>query len=72
MKIVIALMFVATFFAAPLAYAEAGSSGKLLSYVEFGSAPENRGMSQRVIDKRYSEYRSGRFAVATLDTAHIR
>jgi len=65
-------MFVAAFFAAPLVYAESGSGGKLLSYVEFSSAPQNQGIPQRVIDKRYSEYRSGRFAVTTLDTAHIR
>ncbi len=72
MKKFIALMFVAAFFVAPLAYAEAGSSGKLLSSIEFSAAPENRGMPQRVVDQRYCDYRSGRFAVATLDTAHIR
>ena len=71
MKKMIALMFVAVFFAAPV-YAGTGSSGKLLSSIEFSSVPENRGMPQRVIDKRYDEYRSGRFAVTTLDTAHIR
>lgn len=71
MKKVIALIFAVAFFAAPV-YAESGSSGKLLSYVEFSSVPENRGMSKRAIDSRYSEYRNGRFPVATLDTAHIR
>lgn len=71
MKKIIALMFVVAFFAAPV-YAETGSSGKLLSSIEFSSVPENRGMPQRVIDRRYEEYRNGRFAVTTLDTAHIR
>ncbi len=71
MKKIIALMFVIAFFTAPV-YAETGSSGNVLSYVAFSSAPENRGMPQRIVERRYSEYRNGRFAVTTLDTAHIR
>ncbi len=71
MKKLITLMFVVAFFAAPV-YADSGSSAKLLSYIQFNAAPENRGMPQRVIDRRYEEYRSGRFAVTTLNTANIR
>jgi hypothetical protein len=71
MKKVIALMLAAAFFAAPV-YAKTESSGKVLSYLEFSAAPENRGMPQRAIDRRYYEYRNGRFAVTTLDAEHIR
>lgn len=70
MKKIIALMFIAAFFTAPV-YAE-GSGTKPLSILEFSAARENRGMPQRVIDRRYSEYRNGHFAVTTLDTEHIR
>ncbi len=71
MKKVIALMFALAFFVAPV-YAESGSSGKLISYTEFSSVPENRGMPQRAIQKRYEDYRRGRFAITTLDAAHVR
>ncbi|GEM_PF-5368790 len=71
MKKIIALVFALAFFIAPV-YAESGSSGKLLSYTEFSAAPENRGMPKRVVDNRYTEYRNGRFAITTLDTAHVR
>ena len=71
MRKIITLIFAVAFFAAP-AYADAESAGKPLNYLEFSSAPENRSMPKRVVDWRYSEYRNGRIAVTTLDTAHLR
>ena len=48
------------------------SSGKFLSFIQFSEAPENHGAPWRVLQKRYDDYRQGRFAVTTLDAQHIR
>lgn len=55
------------------AYAvESAGSTKTLSIIQFSEAPENRGIHGRLLERRYQEYRNGRFAVTTLDTAHLR
>lgn len=55
------------------AYAvESVSSTKPMSIIEFSQAKENRGIQGRLLERRYQEYRNGRFAVTTLDTAHLR
>ena len=54
-----------------LAYAESASGAKL-SLIEFSAVRENHGASERVIEKRYEDYRQGRFAVTSLDTQHMR
>ena len=55
------------------AYAnDMASSGKLLSFTQFSEVPENHGVHGRVLERRYDEYRHGRFAVTTLDAQHIR
>ena len=55
------------------AYAlESAGNAKQLTIIQFSEAPENRGISGRLLERRYDEYRSGRFAVTTLDTAHLR
>ena len=51
---------------------EAASSGKFLSIIEFSQLRENHGVEGRMLDRRYDEYRQGRFAVTTLDTQHVR
>ena len=51
---------------------DAASSGKILSFIQFSEVPENHGAPQRVLQKRYDDYRQGRFAVTTLDAQHIR
>ena len=51
---------------------DAASSGRLLSFTQFSEAPENHGVHGGVLQRRYDEYRHGRFAVTTLDTQHIR
>ena len=51
---------------------EGAGSAQQLTFVQFSGASENRGISGRLLDRRYEEYRSGRFAVTTLDTAHLR
>ncbi len=54
------------------AYAVESAGGAKLSIIQFSEAPENRGIHGRMLDRRYEEYRNGRFAVTTLDTAHLR
>ena len=51
---------------------DAASSGKPLTFIQFSEAPENYGVHGRALDRRYDEYRQGRFAVMTLDTQHVR
>lgn len=70
MKKILMVAFAVVLFAAPAFAVESGT--RPLSILEFSAAPENRGMSQRLVERRYAEYRNGRFAVTTLDTAHIR
>ena len=53
-------------------YADGAVAGGKLSIVEFSMAPENRGVPQRALEKRYADYRAGRFALTTLDTQHVR
>ena len=49
------------------AYAETSSSagtGKSLSIVQFGQLPENHGAPSRLVQRRYEDYRAGRFVVS--------
>lgn len=52
--------------------ASSAGSGRLLSIIEFSQAPENHGVQGRMLERRYTEYRQGRFAVTTLDAQHVR
>lgn len=70
MKKTLMVVFTIALFAAPAFAADSGM--KPLSLVEFRSLRENSGVPQKIVDNRYAEYRSGRYAVTTLDTAHIR
>ena len=73
MKRVLGLVAVLVVLGGTAAYAnDASSSGKLLSFIQFSEAPENYGTPQRVLQRRYEEYRQGRFAVTTLDAQHMR
>ena len=73
MKKVFGIMMVLVVLGGMSVYAnDAASSGKLLSFIQFSQAPENHGAPQRVLQRRYDDYRQGRFAVTTLDAEHIR
>ena len=76
MKTIFALAAVAVLSSSPAFALEtaagSGTGGRLLSSVEFAQVPENHGMPQRVVDRRYEEYRQGRLPVTTLDASRIR
>jgi hypothetical protein len=74
MKKALALAFGLMVLSAPavVCSAEDVSSGKLLTYVEFSSIPENRAIPKRLLDKRFEDYRNGWFAVSTLETERMR
>lgn len=61
------LMFLAVAVTTP-AFAE----GKPLTVTQFAALAENRGLGARQIDRRYTEYRDGRYAVTTLDSSNAR
>ena len=55
------------------AFAEtAGASDRTLSIIEFSALPQNHGLSGRVLDRKYDDYRSGRVPVTTLSASNIR
>ncbi len=54
------------------AFAEVVGTGKPLSSIQFSERSENRGLSGRVLDRKYQEYRQGRLPRTTLSTASIR
>ncbi len=74
MKKIIGALFLAVLFVTPAFAGDAGvSTTKPLSIIEFQSLPENHGMTWRVIQRRYEEYRSGRYVpTSTLDTSRMR
>ena len=55
------------------AFAEGvGSVGAPLSSIQFSELSENRGLSGRLLDRKYQEYRQGRLPRTTLSTTSIR
>ena len=75
MKRLLGLLVVLVVLGGTSVYANDASSvggGKLLSIIQFSDAAENSGVHGRILERRYEEYRQGRFAVTTLDTQHIR
>ncbi len=62
------------FAAAPMVLAEEGAvqSSTILTITQFGRLQENRGLDSKLVQRRYIEYRNGRFPVSTLDKASMR
>lgn len=54
------------------AIAEVAGAEKPLSILQFSELSESRGLSGRVLDGRYQEYRQGRVPRTTLSTANVR
>lgn len=71
MKKLAGLMLVAALASVAPVYAE-GASAKPLSITQFSELTQNRGVGARQLDRLYSEYRNGRYAVTTLDAANGR
>ena len=73
MKKILGFLLLGVVLVAPAMAADTGAGTGTLSVIEFRSLPENHGMPQRVIQNRYSEYRSGRYVPAsTLDVSRVR
>ena len=72
MKKTLVGMFLLALMAMPAYAVEGTTAGKTMSYIEFSSIPENHGASLRLVQKRYEDYRQGKFPVATLDTSRLR
>ncbi|MBI3252830.1 MAG: hypothetical protein HYZ52_05935 [Candidatus Omnitrophica bacterium] len=72
MKRLFGLLMVLTVLGAVPVYAEGVSGSQTVSFIDFSAAPENYGAPQRLLQKRYDDYRQGRFVITTLDTQHMR
>lgn len=73
MKKLLAVAIVAVMgLAAVPGYAATERAAGTLSVIEFSNLPENRGVSGRMLDRRYEEYRQGRVPQTTLDVSNIR
>ena len=68
LKVVLVLSFLVV---PALASAEgSGVEGKLLTRTEFGS--RFHGLDQRLVERKYVEYRNGRIPAPTLDASNMR
>ncbi len=55
------------------AYAQTGAASEgTLSIIEFSRLPENRGLQDRILDRKYDEYRHGRVPRTTLSASNVR
>ena len=73
MKKIIGFLFLMVVLVTPVLASDTGAGTGSLSAIQFSSLPENHGMPQRVIQKRYNDYRSGRYVpVSTLDVSRVR
>ena len=73
MKKILGFLLLGVMLVAPAMAADTGSGTGTLSVIQFQSLPENHGMPQRVIQRRYEEYRGGRYVPATtLDASRVR
>ena len=73
MKRIASIVFMLAFFAVPAFAAEAtGTSEKPMSTLQFSELTQNHGLSGRVLDRKYEEYRSGRVPLATLEPSRMR
>jgi hypothetical protein len=70
---VVGVVSLLAFLASPSFAAEGKAVGKVLSISEFEALPENNGAHFKMIQRRYEDYRKGRWVPAsTLTTEHLR
>lgn len=58
--------------ASPAFAAGEGAADKLLSITQFAALPDNHGAHFRMIQRRYEEYRKGRWVPSTLTVEKLR
>ena len=73
MKKILGSLFLIVVLVAPALANDAGvSTTKPLSIIEFSRLPENGGLVNRMLERKYEEYRHGRVPRTTLDVSNIR
>lgn len=71
-KILFRILTIAALVSAVPAYAVEAVGGGTLSIIEYSVLPENRGLSQKIVNQKYDAYRHGLLPVTTLETSSMR